>query len=256
MTTAIQSSASILVALYGFFASDGTRFWVKRICESQDFRDFPFFEGLPLRDITRWLHDCAIRTDDHTNAETDYLDLEIEEAVNWRCACLDNSSFLGARAKAKLQSQSRSQSAEPAQRYWSQGAESESKCRAGAKMRSRSWSQNAEPEPKCRAEAKMRSRSQSAEPEPKCRARVKVPIWSQCTECAELTVDRPTNCHRGIDMSVLIFNVGIDTSKSVVAPRDAGRSPTLKRGIDMSIPGPIRVRSLRSLQTFMAHSSG
>ena len=32
-------------------------------------------------------------------------------------------------------------------------------------------------------------------------------------------------------------------SKSMVAPPDTGWFPTLKRGIDMSIPGPIRVRS-------------
>ena len=92
MASAIQSRASVLVALYSFLASDGTKFWIKRCCESDQRRfyfDFSISGGLPLRDIRQWARDCPIRMDE---AGTDHPDLKC--ALNWQRACLDNSSFL------------------------------------------------------------------------------------------------------------------------------------------------------------------
>ena len=97
VATTIQLRTSVLVALYDFIASDGTKFWIKRYCKSQrhDVGSVsPTSAGLPLQDIIRWLRDCTFHADEQTNAGNANSDLEIEHALKWQRDCLDNSSLL------------------------------------------------------------------------------------------------------------------------------------------------------------------
>jgi len=96
MATANQWRTRVLVALYRFFTSEGPKFWIKQICEPPNY-DVNFIfpqQTLPLRAISRWLRDCTIRPDDNTSAATDYSALEVECALKWQRACLDDPSFL------------------------------------------------------------------------------------------------------------------------------------------------------------------
>jgi len=96
MATANQWTTRVLVALYRFFTSEGPKFWIKQICESPDY-DASYItppQELPVRQISRWLRDYTIRTDDNTSAATDYSALEVECALKWQRACLDDPSFM------------------------------------------------------------------------------------------------------------------------------------------------------------------
>jgi tetratricopeptide (TPR) repeat protein len=93
MATAIQSKTDVLVALYGFFASDALKFWIKRNCQTE-IREFDFTIDLPLEEIRRCLVYCTLSTDEYATAALVCTDLEIERAMNWQRVCLDSSFLL------------------------------------------------------------------------------------------------------------------------------------------------------------------